>query len=390
MPDDSFSLRLVRLTTGAYHPVLVDRGRPLVLPNLWADDLALTTRFNTVRAYLGDVLQFYRWARKTNINPYEVFASLRGFSPALLKSMVVYMTTRSDGGRAAQSSCDRKCAAIRSYFSFCHDYFISKRALTLLEQRQAESNRNANLKRIAKLFVMRAQHGETTFNTEELREEELDQIEGKINPASTINPFHSNAIRVRNYCIWRLMLATGARRSEIVLLELDDLTYGKRPTVTFRYPTVLAAGRRRDGASLKTRPRTLPINESLASLLETYVEDWRSTLVKPRHPSAALFLSARDGRRMSSGTLNTIFSVIGRGDEGGVQRKVHPHRLRTTAMNALSRRARDPDGRVSPDFRDHLTYYAGWSPSSDMPLTYTREAISEVLGRLIRKTEKKS
>jgi site-specific recombinase XerD len=390
MKPDSLTLALIRLSTGAYHPVLAEAGCPLVLPNLWADDLALTARFNTVKAYLGDVLQFYRWARKSDINPYMSFDRLKGFSPAALKSLAVYMTTRHDGSRLSRSSCERKCTSIKSYFAFCFDYFIAKRTLTLLEQRQAEKNRDANQHRLDKLFKMRSREGELESSTLSLSDEHAALLEHTLNPASKKNPFSGDVIRVRNYCMWRLMLATGARRAEIALLELDELSLGLRPTVTFRKPSEAASSRRRDGASLKTQPRVLPLSNSLAELLETYLEDWRGQLVNTRRPSPAVFLSARDGRRLSAGALNTILNMAATAAlDGGLDPKVHPHRLRTTAMNALSRRARDKDGRVSPEFRDQLIYFAGWGPRSNMPLTYTREAISDALGMLLRNPSKK-
>lgn len=380
------AMKVVPRTDGVLHPVLMRGGVPLVLPNLWVDDLSLTARFNTLKSYLRDVQDLYRWSETAGVNIHEAFADLRGLSPAALKSATAYMSTKRNGGLASQSSCARKAQALRSFFSFSFDYFMAKEALGLLEQRQCERNRAALLAKVDKYLVMRGRLGEVTRHTEGLQEDQVAALETALNPASDINPFVSMGLRVRNYCIWRTMLATGARRSEIVLLELDDLELGSRPTITIRRPLLASANRRRDGASLKTQQRTLPIRRGLAELLETYIEDWRVDQVRPRHPSAALFLSTRDGRRLFSTSVNHVLSRASTAAiSAGLFQRVHPHCLRTTAMNALSRKARDGSGRLDASFRDQLTYFAGWSPRSEMPLTYTREALSEALGMLLRK-----
>jgi integrase len=383
--SSDLSLKVIHRSDGVLHPILVHRGIPLILPNMWIDDLSLTSRFNTLKAYLHDVLQLYQWAQQTGVSLHESFASLRGLSPSALKSAAVFMTTRRDGDRASQSTCARKAQALRSFFSFSFDYFLAKKPLGLLEQRQSERNREALLAKVDKLFVMRSRHGESTTHSAGLSAPQLAALEKVFDPASEVNPFPSYTLRVRNYCIWRTLLATGARRAEIVLLELDDLDLGERPTITIRRPTLASMNRRRDGASLKTEQRTLPIREGLAGLLETYVEDWRVHQIRPRRPSPALFLSAKDGRRLSCTTINQILKRAAMSAASvGLSQRVHPHCLRTTAMNTLSRRARDKAGRLDPSFRDSLTYFAGWSPGSEMPLTYTREALSEALGMLLR------
>lgn len=384
MPTD-LSLKVIQRSDGVLHPVLLCRGVPLVLANLWIDDLSLTARFNTLKSYLRDVLQLHCWAQRRGLSLYEDFSSLRGLSPNVLKSVAVFMTTKRDGERASQSTCAHKAQALRSFFSFCFDYFLAKKPLSLLEQRQAERNRDRLIARMDKLFAMQSRRGELTTHTAGLPEQQLAVLESVFHPASELNPFVDYSLRVRNYCIWRTLLATGARRAEIALLELEDLDLGKRPTITFRQPSKASVNRRRDGASLKTEQRTLPISDGLAGLLETYIEDWRVRQIRPNRPSPALFLSAKDGRRLFSTTINQILqcAAVSAWPTASGQR-VHPHSLRTTAMNTLSRKARDKTGRLDSSFRDSLTYFAGWSPRSEMPLTYTREAISEALGMLLR------
>lgn len=380
------TIRAIRLSTGDYYPVLLDSGLPFVLPNLWAYDLSQTARFNTVKAYLGDVLQLHRWAEDSGTCLYREFESLRPLPPRQLRSLAAYMTTRRDGRRAAQSSCDRKFAAISSYFTYAYEHFAAKASLGLLEQRQAEKNKEATVARLSTLFKMLSQQSELPVRASEISKEKICALDGLARPASVNNPFVDQAVQVRNYCILHVMLETAARRAEVVLLEVDDVCLGPNPTLRIKRPTPFEQAKRKDGASLKTQPRLLPISRHLAALLEGFLEDWRDSLLKPRRPTKALFPSSRDGRRLSVGAINSLLKKINSCDTSGLVGRVHPHGIRTTSLNDLSRKDRDESGRSSGAFRDSLTYFAGWSPGSEMPLRYLRESLTDSLNRLMRKS----
>ncbi len=374
------SLRLYSRADGSLHPVLLRGGLPLVLPNLWADQLALTRRPNSVRAYLSDVLRLYRWAAVAGVDIYDSFTSQTGLRPSQLQSLVTFTSSRSDGSDFAQSTISRQANSICMFLQFVFDYRLSHQDLSLEQLRKAERWQKTVISRLAKLFAVRAQRGAIAQNALGLTKEELEELDGILLPGSEQNPAKDEALQLRNYCIWRLMLATGARRSETVLLEIDDLQLGAKPTITFKRPTKNAANRRRDGASLKTQQRTLPIPARLARLLSDYLERARPRYVQARRPSPAVFLSARDGRRLAATTINKMLAAASvRATKNGL----HPHRLRTTAMNALCDMVRDARGRLPDGFQDQLIYFAGWSASSKMPLLYTRESISAALGRLL-------
>lgn len=386
--SSGLAIRTIKLSTGEHHPVLVDSGVPLVLPGLWAYDLSLGARFNTVKAYTGDVLQLYRWSQVAGVNLYTQLESLTRLSPSQLRSLARYVTTLADGRPAAQSSCERKLAAISSFLVFAYDHFIAKKTLSLLEQRQAEKNRDSTIARLSKLFVMHSRQSELGIHASANSPQKVDALDAVARPDSPSNPFSEVEIRVRNYCIWRVMLETGARRAEIVLLEIDDVRLGAQPVIAFKQPSLATRSRRKDGASMKTEPRLLPVSNDLAALLEVYLEDWRDSLLKPRRPCTALFPSARDGRRLSVGAINKILGRVRFADAVGPAERVHPHGVRKTALDELSRKDRDERGRSSSSFRDSLTYFAGWSPGSEMPILYLNESIRDSLNRLIREPKR--
>lgn len=382
--NSGLAIRIIKLSTGEHHPVLVDSGVPLVLPSLWAYDLSLSTSFNTVKAYVGDVLQLYRWAQLVGMNLHRQFEILKKPSPSQLRALAKFVTTLADGRPAARSSCDRKLVAISSFLVFAYDHFIAKKALSLVEQRQAEKNRDSTIARLSKLFLMHSRQSELGVHASAISAQKVDALDAVARPDSPSNPFCEAETRVRNYCIWRVMLETGARRAEIVLLEIDDVRLGPQPAIAFKRPSLATRSRRKDGASMKTNPRLLPISNDLAALIEAYLEDWRDSLLKPRRPCTALFPSARDGRRLSVGAINKILSQVLVADSSGPVERVHPHGIRKTALDELSRKDRDEKGRSSSSFRDSLTYFAGWSPGSEMPLLYLNESIRDSLNRLMR------
>ncbi|WP_425476982.1 tyrosine-type recombinase/integrase [Novilysobacter arseniciresistens] len=192
------------------------------------------------------------------------------------------------------------------------------------------------------------------------------------------------AIKVRNYCLFHVTIAVLARRSEAVLLELMDLDLGASPSVLIKMPTLAMSRRRRDGAALKTKGRQVPISANLAELLRCYVYEFRPLLLKNGRPSTSLFLSDRDGRRLSSGAFNQILRKAANLPE--IQRlgkRLHPHALRHAGATA-ARRTITSNGATHDELAECLTYLGGWSPGSPMVQHYTRAAISERVAKLIR------
>ena len=180
------------------------------------------------------------------------------------------------------------------------------------------------------------------------------------------------------------MLETGVRRAELVLLELDDLYLGGLPTVRIRSSLSAVANCRRDGASPKTRSRTVPITVTLARQISVYLERVRPELAQGFRLSRHLFISGKDGRRLSLTAVNHLvarLSVAAGLSEGA---RLHPHGLRSTAATD-ARRAIDEKGvAVHAEMEESLSYFGGWAPGSRMVRRYTREALSEKVSRNIR------
>ena len=381
-----YKVKLIRLDNGDPFPVLTCGKRPLALPSLWADDLSLTARFNTIHSYLTDVVLIYQWAMSSGVNLHERLSTNRILTKAETRSLALALASAHPTGFASTSTCDRRLQAARSFLTFGIDLYIDQMK-DLSAQAQAEKNKAKLLSRLTKQLTKLKNLAAGPSESTALSSTELRILSSVMHPASDANPFHDNRTKIRNYCLLHVAIETWARRAEIVLLEVGDVHLGLSPTITIKEPSRNNAQKRMDGASLKTRGRIVPITDGLSALLQAYVDDVRDSFLRPRRPTMALFISGKDGRRLASGTLNTILRRVQAVPEVTILgKRIHPHGLRASGANAFRRHAGAPSSRLTAEeFRDCITYIGGWSPDSKMVQRYTRQAISERASQLVRK-----
>jgi site-specific recombinase XerD len=135
---------------------------------------------------------------------------------------------------------------------------------------------------------------------------------------------------LRDAAIIRMLLSTGARRSEIVNLLVEDVDRGRLPAIT-----VMGKGR---------RPRTIPLSNRTAQALDRYVR------ARARHPYAdrpELWL----GKKGVFGTSGLGQVLVRRGRKAGLGDRLHAHAFRHyMAHNNLSAGMNESD----------LMRIAGW------------------------------
>ena len=125
----------------------------------------------------------------------------------------------------------------------------------------------------------------------------------------------------RNYAVLLFLLDTGARSSELIGVDFDDVDWAKRRVLI------------RHGKGAKQR--TIGISERTSDALRAYVEEHRSA------EPGRLFLTSRGDAMRAAGTLEVLLRRIG--ERAGVT-KVHPHRFRHTfATWAIESGAREID-----------------------------------------------
>ncbi|MDR7052948.1 integrase [Pseudomonas koreensis] len=388
MPDKPYcEIRMIRTVSGHLRPYLLVEGVPVILVNLWAEDLLRTSRLNTAENYLRDVAIAYEWALSRGAPLERKLERLAVLSTTELTSLAERLCSTKRGAAASQATCTRRLEAIKSFVEFSFEHYAELNRLSLLEQIQAEKNKNKNLRSLQKKIIRIAQQSEPPLPATPLDSSEQALILDILSPGNTKNPFKNPHTQVRNYCLVLVILETLARRGEAVLIELDDVELGPSPTVRIKRPNDTNRERRNDGASLKTRGRVVPITASLAAALDGYISNHRTKLLKPKRPCTALFVSSRDGRRLSTRTINTILRVVTAGlDLTNSLTRLHPHGLRSTGAN-IARRKLEDSGAPSVNVKDALAYLGGWSPNSQSVQKYSRQAISDRLGEILRKSE---
>lgn len=370
---------------GRYWPYLLHNGIPQPLPTLWVKTVCGADAVNTADSYLRDVQVLYELADSLNVIVEERLRSLNGFRDGELRSIASRLGRTALGSQASKSTCSRRSETLKSFLKFAFDFYKQFANLSLIEQAQVDRNSLRQCKIVARQLRIAASAGEGPTRATSLTPEDVALIDRVIHPDSNVNPFRSRGLRFRNYCLLHVMLATGLRRGEAVLLELSDVDLGATPTIRIRRPTSVARRKRRDGASMKTLGRQVPISLALANVLEQYRDIWRLESVTASAPSPAFFLSTRDGRRLSAYTINRIIDEIGRVPEvAALGKRIHPHGMRSTAVNSIRRKIVEMDSSNSLVLTDALAYVGGWSQRSPMVGHYTRAAISERLSSVLR------
>ena len=116
---------------------------------------------------------------------------------------------------------------------------------------------------------------------------------------------------IRDRALLELLYATGARVSEIVALNLDDIRSSGESITTIR---VLGKGK---------KERIVPVGSFAKKAVDQYLTRVRRGLLKGSEP--ALFLNSRGGRltRQSAWTI-----VLESAKRAGIKRDISPHALR--------------------------------------------------------------
>jgi|SRR3979490_591894 len=71
MDKKSLAIKVIRRSDGVLHPVLLINGVPPILPNLWAEELAVSHKFNSIKSYLDDLIVLYQWAAEHHFSVYK-------------------------------------------------------------------------------------------------------------------------------------------------------------------------------------------------------------------------------------------------------------------------------------------------------------------------------
>ena len=209
-------------------------------------------------------------------------------------------------------------------------------------------------------------------------------------PDSQRNPFKGEQVQWRNWLIVNLLLGTGIRRGEALLLLVDSLRIEVHPTTgeTVRYLNVTTTAEEDERASrpyIKTDAsrRQIPVGEALTQLWVSYLS------VRPKGTTNFLLTASGDAglSKESVDAMFRAFTAAMREDalaqfreRTGGKKHVSSHDLRHTRATVLY-----PLLLQQGDSRElalqRMRAYFGWERESDMPDYYARAAIQDDLVR---------
>jgi integrase/recombinase XerD len=240
---------------------------------------------NTIDAYRNDLLQFRAYLSTRNLNGANTNWG------RISKDVVLGFLADMRGRRYAEATVARKVAAVKSFFQFLQaEGAIADNPTETLES-----------PRVGKTLP------------KALSVKQIDALLEQ--PARRKTP---EALRDR--AMLELLYATGVRVTELVSLDLDNISLESRA------PSVRCIGK---GA----KERAIPVHDQAAGALVGYLNAGRPRLAKAKK-QRALFLNRR-GERLTRQGLWLLLK--GYADNAGIGEQVTPHTLRHTFATHMLR-----------------------------------------------------
>ena len=143
---------------------------------------------------------------------------------------------------------------------------------------------------------------------------EVDEVEALIDAAG----FARTPLSRRDALLAELLYATGARISEAVALNVDDIQRPESPASSPRSGTVVLRGK-------GGKERVVPVGGAALRALDAYLTVGRPALLSDAATTPALLLNARGGR-LSRQSAWTVLRTAA--DRAGIRRDISPHTLR--------------------------------------------------------------
>jgi integrase/recombinase XerC len=236
---------------------------------------------HTIRNYRSDLLQFRGFLSQSQPGAPVAIASvdalrIRGFLALLFQR------------EKKKTSIARKLASVRAFFKFlCREGILQENPAALV-----------STPKLAKTLPR--------IMTEEEMNGFLDRVARAVREAEP----EARPARLRDRAILELLYASGLRVSELVGLDLRNVTFGD--------DMLLVRGKGR-------KERIVPFGSKAKQALEDYLPERERILLRNKTTSAALFLNAR-GRRLTTRSVDRLVKSNVR--FFGPEVHVSPHSLR--------------------------------------------------------------
>lgn len=400
-----------------------DRGVPLFYPTLFT-----TTQLrnagaaaNTIRNKLLDVVVLMRWERTHGREILEEFRRGSFLSPADIASIrdfakldMRYLDAGTRKGRAGAAGVHfmeasvsspeaapavepqqhyNRLSTIAEYLEFC---------ATVITQHSDSKATSDQVRRMANTIRKHRPRGLAKRVNEDavLRSppsELIDRFMAVAAADNPTNPFRNEGVRLRNAIIFGVLRFAGMRRGELLSLRIDQVDFGDEPLLWVRRNQDDRHDPRPNQPSSKTLERPIPIPDSLANQIHTYILKFRSKIPPARrHPYLLVShkKGATWGRPLSLSSISSrMFAEMRKVDDAFSG--IHPHAFRHNMNYELSVRidrinasARESNGEgpraISAAREADMRAYLNGHRSTASAVVYNRRHVREESERAMR------
>jgi len=197
--------------------------------------------------------------------------------------------------------------------------------------------------------------------------EEQERLLSVVHPDSPENPWKRGFVRLRNWLIVVLLLATGMRRGELLGLQVEDL-HSSQPKLRIIRRADAPEDLRTIQPNAKTNDREIELTPSIMKALWGYINKERRS-IKAARAISQVFVSD-EGDALSQASVDKLFAQL-REACPGLPVALTSHVMRHTWNERFSEQA-EAMGLAESVEEKARNSQQGWSDNSKMGTTYTR------------------
>lgn len=355
----------VDLTAATYIMQRFDEGHP----------------YKTVKAEADVIKKLYEFCDAQGFSLSTRFAANDHLTVGEIESLGAFYSARIDTGEVvAPKTFKQRWTITKSFIKFIWIFY---------QQRiKSHANLQSSKARFDSMMESFNLHGKTPYlggNPDKigLSEELKLKFLAIINPLedNNLNPWKSEYIRWRNYCLFLTMILGGNRKGESLGLKLRNFQLNG-PKQAHKYFQILKDDHegygRKEAPSVKTKARDVTLNDDLVAIFEYYITEIRDKLDKAKY-SEYVFLSFSDHKPLGVQTPNDALDVLIK-KHPEFKGKLSPHRLRNTYFDSLRDLIDDKHQAEGPIAKKGIMsqlmeYAGGWASGSEMPDHYAKGSI---------------
>jgi hypothetical protein len=375
------------MTNGERLPLVVGPDHlPVATPNQWMLFLRRPqVQAGTLTDEMRTIAHVHEWAARRGIDLDERFTSGNGLRPDEANALYHNLRYERTLGRrtAARRLTDANELVVvagatqSARVAIARDYLVWGLERTLYRLDVGDPRLAAIRDRCD---VLRRQSREFRRSVSErrpdrigLNDEQRMRLLEVIHPEFKGNPF-TRPVRFRNWVFILLLLTFGYRRGEALKIYVTDVNVrGRRPHIVVRRRPDDPNDFRANEPAVKTLGRDIPLDPTMADLLNRYIQYHRSQF--PNANTSPFLFMSEDGKPLSLRSTNYMFERVESvfPEFTGV---LSPHVMRYTYNDMLdaTMSAAKMDANAKKAAQNYLN---GWSLTSEQGVQYARRANEE-------------